>query len=215
MLPKALIAGATGLTGHELVSILIKREYYDSVHVITRRPYNFEHLKVINHVIDFDKIEAFEPGAKIQDVYICLGTTMKKAGSRENFRKVDFDYVLAIARWAKEHGVKRLGLISSTGASPDSGNFYLRTKGETEQALMKLDLDHLVILRPSLLLGKRKEFRLTEKVSMGVMKALQWMFVGKLRKYRAVETSLVAKTLFERIVHVTEKVTIVERNEMN
>ena len=195
MLPKALIAGATGLVGNELVSVLIKNEYYDSVHVLTRRPYNFEHLKVINHIIDFERIDAFDPGAKIRDVYICLGTTMKKAGSRENFRKVDFGYIQAIARWAKEHGVKSLGIISSVGAAPDSRNFYLRTKGETEQELIKLDFDHLIILRPSLLMGKRQEFRLTEKISIGGMKAIQWMLIGRLRKYRAVEARLVARIL--------------------
>ena len=215
MLPKALIAGATGLVGNELVSVLIKNEYYDSVHVLTRRPYNFEHLKVINHIIDFERIDAFDPGAKIRDVYICLGTTMKKAGSRENFRKVDFGYIQAIARWAKEHGVKSLGIISSVGAAPDSRNFYLRTKGETEQELIKLDFDHLIILRPSLLMGKRQEFRLTEKISIGGMKAIQWMLIGRLRKYRAVEARLVARILFEKTVQAAKKLIIVERNEMH
>ena len=215
MLPKALIAGATGLVGNELVSVLIKNEYYDSVHVLTRRPYNFEHLKVINHIIDFERIDAFDPGAKIRDVYICLGTTMKKAGSRENFRKVDFGYIQAIARWAKEHGVKSLGIISSVGAAPDSRNFYLRTKGETEQELIKLDFDHLIILRPSLLMGKRQEFRLTEKISIGGMKAIQWMLIGRLRKYRAVEARLVARILFEKTVQAAKKLIIVERNAMH
>lgn len=215
MLPKALIAGATGLVGNELVSILIKNEYYDSLHIVSRRPYLFEHLKIINHVVDFDKPEEFSPEARIEDAYICLGTTMKKAGSRANFRKVDLEYVLNIARWARKNGVRNFAVISSVGASPGKNNFYLRTKGEMEQALNALDFEHLIIVRPTLLLGNRKEFRLMEKVSIVVMKLLKWLFRGNLKKYKPIEAVNVAKALFDNTVRAMEKVTIVERDQMS
>ena len=165
MLRNALITGATGLVGKELVSLLMKSEYYNSLHIVTRRPFTWHHRKIKSHTLSFDDFESLETGAIVQDVYICLGTTMKKAGSKDNFRKVDYEYVLNIARWAKKHKAEKLTVISSVGAKVNSGNFYLRTKGEMEKALIEIKLPHLIIFRPSLLLGKREEFRLSEKLS--------------------------------------------------
>lgn len=201
MIKNALIAGATGLVGSELVSFLVKTEYYNSVHVIARRPFDLEHLKLTSHNIDFEKIEAFKPDALINDVYICLGTTMKKAGSKENFRKVDYDYVVELAKWALKNNVEKLSVISSIGADPKSKNFYLRTKGEMEETLKDLHLPFLTILRPSLLLGNRKEYRVSERIASVMMRPLSKLMIGKLRKYRAVNAKEVAHTMFYYSIH--------------
>ncbi len=196
MIKNALIAGATGLVGKELLSLLIKTEYYNSIHVLARRKFNLEHLKLKAHIIDFDKLDSFNPEALIHDVYICLGTTMKKAGSRINFRKVDYEYVVKIAQWSLNNKVAKLAVISSIGADPESKNFYLRTKGEMEAALKNLHLPHIIILRPSLLLGNRDEFRLNERIASIMMYPVLPFLMGKLKKYRPVTAEKVARAMF-------------------
>jgi uncharacterized protein YbjT (DUF2867 family) len=214
MIRNALVAGATGLVGRELVSFLLKTEYYNSIHIITRRPFDLEHLKITSYTLDFDQIGLFSPKALIHDVYICLGTTMKKAGSKDAFRQVDFQYVVAIANWALNHNVERLSVISSLGADPASGNFYLRTKGQMENAIADLKLSHLTILRPSLLLGKRYEFRFGEKMGALTMKPLSFLMMGKLKKFRPIQAKKVAHTLFYFTIHNQEALQVIENDTL-
>jgi uncharacterized protein YbjT (DUF2867 family) len=209
MIKNALVAGATGLVGSELVSLLVKTEYYNSIHVITRRPFELEHMKLSAHTIDFNKLDSFKPNALISDVYICLGTTMKKAGSKENFRKVDYDYVVELSRWASKNNVQKIAVISSIGADAQSKNFYLRTKGEMEDSLKALHLTNLIILRPSLLLGDRKEFRLSEKLASAMMRPISAIMTGKLRKYRAVHAREVAHSMFYHTVHAQQSIQLI------
>jgi uncharacterized protein YbjT (DUF2867 family) len=196
MIRNALIAGATGLVGNELVSILVKSEFYNSLHVLSRRPYSVEHRKIASHTVDFSDLKNFDPGATIHDVYICLGTTIKKAGNKENFLKVDSYYVLETARWAKQNNVERLAFISSMGANTRSKTFYLATKGKVENDLAKLKIPHLVILRPSLLLGNRNEFRLGESIGKIIFTLLNPFLLGRLKRFRAVSARLVSYAMF-------------------
>ena len=214
MIRNALIAGATGLVGKELVSLLIKSGYYNSLHMATRKPYTWHHQKITSHTLSFDDFESLETGAIVQDVYICLGTTMKKAGSKDNFRKVDYEYVLNVAKWAKNHKAEKLAVISSVGAKADSGNFYLRTKGEMEKALTGLKLPHLIIFRPSLLLGIREEFRLTEKLSAAIISPFAGLMRKKLKKYAPVEASQVARAMFHLTINATKPVKIAENADI-
>ena len=210
MIKNALIIGATGLVGKELTALLIRTDYYNSLHIVGRRPYTFEHPKIRSHIIDFDRMETFAAEALIHDVYICLGTTMKRAGSKETFRKVDHDYVLAVAQWAGKHNVEKLACISSMGANPHSSNFYLRTKGEVENDLAGIKLPRLIFLRPSLLLGKREEFRFAEKLSSILMSPMIPLMRGPLKKYIPVKASQVAKAMFHLTLNATQPVQIVE-----
>jgi uncharacterized protein YbjT (DUF2867 family) len=210
MIRNALIAGATGLTGGELIRILIRSDYYNSIHLIGRRAFELEHPKVKSHIVDFAELKDFDPGSMIHDVYICLGTTMKKAGSKENFQKVDLHYVLETARWAKAEGVEKLAVISSIGTNPKTSNFYLKTKAEMEDALTQLQLPRLVIMRPSLLLGKREEFRFAEKLGAASAKAFSFLMFGSLRKYKAVQAEVVARAMFKSLINAEDGVTIVE-----
>ena len=214
MIRNALIAGATGLVGKELVSLLLKSDYYNSLQIVTRRPFAWHHRKIKSHTLNFDDFENLETGAIVQDVYVCLGTTMKKAGSRDNFRKVDYEYVLNVAKWAKNHKAEKLAVISSVGAKADSGNFYLKTKGEMEKALTGLKLPHLIIFRPSLLLGKHEEFRLTEKLSAALIRPFAGFMRKRLKKYAPVEASQVAKAMFHLTLNATEPVKIAENADI-
>jgi uncharacterized protein YbjT (DUF2867 family) len=211
----ALIAGATGLVGKELVSLLISSKEYESIHIIARRPFDLQHPKLVTYIVDFDTLNQFKTKSVIHDVYICLGTTMKNAGSKECFKKVDYEYVVSVARWAKGNNVEKLALISSMGANLHSKfNFYLGIKGKTEQAVKNFEFKNLIILRPSLLLGKREEFRFAEKVSGLFLKPLLPFMIGKMKKYRPVEARTVASAMIFYTNNASSPVRIIENDEI-
>ncbi|MBN2175711.1 MAG: oxidoreductase [Bacteroidales bacterium] len=210
----AIIAGATGLVGAELLKLLIKSQSYDKILVLNRKEVKFDSPKVIGHVIDFDKLDEFDPGVKIDDVFCCLGTTIKKAKTKENFRKVDFDYVVGLAKKSKDWNASKFLVISSLGANTKSGIFYSRVKGEMENTLQKLDLPHLFIFRPSLLMGDRNESRPGEKTAIMVYKVINPLFFGKLKKYKGIKIEKVAKAIIETAIHSEDTFKIFESDEI-
>ncbi|MFP4555576.1 MAG: NAD(P)H-binding protein [Bacteroidales bacterium] len=186
------VIGSTGLVGRNLVEILLENKNYTTIHSISRRKPKQESSKLAH--IDFDS-GGYSIPQNIDTAFCCLGTTMKKAGSKELFRKVDFEMVVDFAKKAKESGINRFALVSSIGANPNSSNFYLRTKGETEEELKKIGFDRLVIVRPSLLLGKRSEKRLGEDIGKALYSIFRFLFIGPLKKYRGIYASDVAKAM--------------------
>lgn len=148
----ALLAGATGLVGREILRGLLADPGIAQVHALVRRPVADTHPKLVVHVVDF---AALPPLPAADEVYLALGTTIKVAGSQAAFRAVDFDANLAVAQAARASGARRAGLVSAMGADPQSRIFYNRVKGELEAALPALGFDGLVIARPSLLVGER------------------------------------------------------------
>jgi uncharacterized protein YbjT (DUF2867 family) len=151
----ALLAGATGLVGRALLSLLLASERYGRIHVFLRRtPADINaSAKLAIHEIDFARLPAAFPA--VDDVFIALGTTIKVAGSEAAFRHVDFDFVVNIARAAKNAGATRLAVVSALGADPASRIFYSRVKGEMEIAVMQLAYDSVVVAQPSMLVGDR------------------------------------------------------------
>ena len=151
----ALLAGATGLVGRALLSMLVESERYLQVHVLLRRPAAdiVETRKLKLHLVDFAELP--RPLPAVDDVYIALGTTIKVAGSQAAFRQVDFDFVLNTAKAAHASGARHLAVVSSLGADPGSRVFYNRVKGEMQAALAKLGYASVNIAQPSLLLGDR------------------------------------------------------------
>lgn len=196
----AVLAGATGLVGGRCFKVLLHSPDYARIIVLTRRlPFNFvsiarPHAEVDPRLVDFDRLSAADlTGA--DDVFCALGTTIKKAGSQAAFRTVDHDYVVKLARVAAEAGAKQFILVSSVGADPHSRNFYLRVKGETEQAVSALPFEAVHIFRPGLLLGPRAEKRTGERFAQIVMPALNPFLVGKLAKYRGIAAKTVAQAM--------------------
>jgi uncharacterized protein YbjT (DUF2867 family) len=187
----ALVAGATGLVGTRVVDLLLAREEYGKVSALVRRSVGKAHAKLEERVVDFDQM----PAVAADDVYACLGTTIKVAGSKERFRKVDHDYTVQMARLAREKGATRLALVSAIGASARSGNFYLSVKGETENDVAALGFETLTIARPSLLVGERSEKRPGEAIGIRVSHALSFALVGGLRQYRPIRAEDVARAL--------------------
>ncbi len=197
----ALLAGATGLVGGHTLEQLLAHPDYARVTVFVRRSLGKTHDKLDERVVDFEALDAAKAGLAADDVYACLGTTIKVAGSQEKFRRVDHDYTVAVAKLGKEAGATRLALVSSVGATEKGGNFYLRVKGETERDVAALGFDVVNVARPSLLVGDRRESRPAEAAGIAVARALAFTMVGGLRGYRPIE----AKTVAAGLVRATLK----------
>ncbi len=191
----ALIAGASGMVGKACLYELLESEAYSRVTALVRKPIPLKHHKLHQLVVDFDNLSAFSEELFANDVYCCLGTTIKAAGSQENFKKVDYEYPLELARITKQNGADTFLFISSMGANAQSSIFYSRVKGEVEQAIEAVGFLSFMVFRPSLLLGNRAEFRLGEQIAKIIVRATGWMFVGPLKKYKAIPASIVAKAM--------------------
>jgi uncharacterized protein YbjT (DUF2867 family) len=208
----AVIAGASGLVGRECLDLLLER--YETVTALVRRPLGFTHPRLVERRMEFDKLGTIEIPAQAH-VFCALGTTIKKAGSEAAFRKVDFEYALLLAKRAAAAGGARFMLISSVGASAQSKNFYLRVKGELEDAVRGLPLDGIHIFRPSFLMGDRTEPRSGEKLGIAMARVLQFALLGPLRKYRPIRARVLARAMVNaaqthgiQIYHYDEMVTL-------
>lgn len=168
---KALVAGASGLVGGFLLDALLESPVYAEVHSLGRRSLPKQHPKLVQHTVDFARL-ADEAMPATDDAFCTLGTTIKKAGSQEAFRAVDYDAVLAFAQAARKAGAQRFLVVTALGADPRSRVFYNRVKGEVEEALKGVGFESLVILRPSLLLGERAESRPGEHAASVLTKVL-------------------------------------------
>lgn len=191
----ALVAGATGLIGHHLTEKLLQSPQYRRVILILRRKLPLEHPKLEQRVIDFNHLQREVQGLQAEDVFCCLGTTIKKAGTREAFRQVDHEAPLALARHALQTQAHRFLVVTALGADPGSRIFFNRVKGELEEDLKQMNLPSLHLFRPSLLLGEREEFRFGESVTGLILPTLSFALQGKLKKYRAIHGQVVAQAL--------------------
>lgn len=210
----AIVIGATGLIGEEVIRLLVHQEEYDSVKIFARKPTAISSGKIIFIQADFNDLKRCASEISGDVVFCCMGTTIKTAGSQEAFAKVDYTYVLNFAEIAKKNGVRRFVLVSSLGVSERGGNFYLTVKRDVEHALKKMNFQSLIIVRPSMLLGKRKEFRLGELIGKGLMKALSFIFIGKLKKYKAIEGAVVAKAMVSLSKTELEGVSVFESDRL-
>ena len=192
---KVMVLGATGLTGGEVVLGLLKAPFTERIVVLARTALPLEHPKLEQHLVDFDQLESLESLFAVDALVVCLGTTIKKAGSKAQFRRVDYDYALTAATLARAQGAKGLILMSAIGASPSSAIFYSRVKGELEVAVRQLDYPFLSIYHPSLLLGHRKEHRIAESIGVAAMTVINRTLFGPLKKYRAIDASVVAAAM--------------------
>ena len=193
----ALLLGASGLIGGHCLDLLLHDEAYDQVIAFVRKPLPINHTKLTQYEVNFDRLSEHANLLKADDVFCCLGTTIKKAGSQEAFRKVDFTYAHEAAKLAAHNGASQFLLVSSLGADAKSSVFYSRVKGEIEAAISAMNFESVSIFRPSLLLGERTEFRLAERLAEPFAKAVSFFLIGSLRKYRAIEARTVAAAMIE------------------
>jgi len=187
----AIVVGATGLVGSNLVDVLLADPEYKVVHVFVRRPLARTDVRLRVHLVDFAQLAAVAWPA-VDDVFCCLGTTIGIAGSREAFRAIDHDYPLAVARGALKRGARQFILVSAMGADPHSSVFYAQVKGELEAAAAALGFHAVIALRPSLLAGDRAEFRFAERVALMALQPARWLVP---RRYRPVAGLAVARAM--------------------
>ena len=191
----ALLAGGTGLVGSHVLQELLAADTWSRVVTAGRRPTSLRHGKLEQRVLDLSAIEAHGDLPHADDVFCCLGTTIKQAGSQGAFRSVDHDFVVGLARAGLRIGATQFLLISAIGADPESRVFYSRVKGEAEAAVRRLPYRAVQIFRPGLLLGKRSEFRLGERIAMLAVPLLHPFLLGGLRRYHSIQAGDVARAM--------------------
>ena len=191
----AVVLGATGLVGHELVRRLLADRRYGRVRCLVRRTLDHQHPKFECELVDFERLGEASKLFRGDHVFVCLGSTIRKAGSQDAFYRVDHDYVVHAAREAAGEGVAHFAWISAVGANPGSPFFYSRVKGEVERDIAGLGLNAWSAVRPSLLVGRRGEHRAGEAIGIVLARALGWALIGPLRYYKAIPAGAVAASL--------------------
>lgn len=193
---KALILGASGLTGSLCLKLLLESSAYSSVIALVRKKLDIQHPRLEQHIVNFDHTAAMQKFYDgVDDVFCCLGTTIKKAGSQSAFRRVDFHIPTEAANIAAEQHVKQFLAISSVGANNKSSNFYLRVKGEMEKGITQFSFDAIHIFRPSLLLGDRHEKRPGESIAKLFSNIFSPLMSSRSSKYKPISAQEVAQAM--------------------
>jgi uncharacterized protein YbjT (DUF2867 family) len=208
MANKVVIAGASGLVGSELLSILLEQPQYNEVLVLVRKELPVQHKKLVQLIVDFDNLDQHQQAITGRAVFCCLGSTKSKTPDLSVYRKIDHDYPVKLAQIALKNNVPHFHLVSAIGAGSKSSKFYIRMKGETEDDVQAVGIRSLHIYQPSLLTGNRKEHRLTERIATGVMKIIDPLLLGGLKKYQSIAATTVAKAMFKQSLNQEEGVFI-------
>ena len=187
----ALVAGSTGLIGSQLLELLLAESSYTKVIALSRKPLSISHSKLENIVVEANDLKKHHE-LKADDVFCCLGTTIKQAKTKEAFSKVDFDYPLKLANILKANGASQYHLISALGADRSSSIFYNQVKGKVEEAIGAVGFDSFHIFRPSLLIGPRKESRAGEDAAKVFYKIFSFLIPIK---YKGIESIKVARAM--------------------
>lgn len=191
----AIILGASGLIGYNLLQLLIKDERYSHIYTISRYPLSIKSTKISQIIADIDNIES-----KLQDlavdIFFCtIGSTKKKTPNEKDYYTIDHDYPIRVAKILQHNGCKTISIVSSIGADKNSNNFYLKLKGNVEKSVIHLNYENTQIFRPSLLIGKRKEKRFLEQLGQIILPFINLFLIGNLNKYRSIEANTVAKAM--------------------
>jgi uncharacterized protein YbjT (DUF2867 family) len=193
----AIIAGASGLVGSHLLHLMLSSKKFDKVVALVRTPLEINHPDFEQIVFDFDNETDYKNLPEAHSVYCCLGTTIKKAGGKDNFIKVDYTYPLKLATHCHKKGTKAFYIVTALGSNAKSVVFYNQVKGKVEDDIKNLNFESLHIFRPSLLLGKRNEVRPAEKAGEIMLDILKPFMRGKLKKYAAIKAEDVAGAMLK------------------
>lgn len=195
---KAIITGASGLIGSNLLDLLLQSNCYGEVLALSRRELPVKHKKLVQAIIDFDNLHNYQSLISGHALFCCLGTTQSKTPDLNIYKKIDHDYPVQLAQIAVKNNVPHYHFVSSIGADINATGFYLRNKGETERDIEQAGIKSLHIYRPSFLTGERPESRFTEKLAGVVLNLLKPALLGKLKKYRSISGETVARAMLNK-----------------
>jgi uncharacterized protein YbjT (DUF2867 family) len=188
----AIILGATGLTGGQLLNYVLSDSYYEKVLVFGRRPLGINHPKLEEHILDLFQLRNKEEIFKSDVVFCCVGTTKAKTPNKATYKDIDYGIPVAAAELSKKNNIQCFVVMSSLGANANSPIFYNRIKGEMELAVLALEIPQTYVLQPSLIMGKRNEFRLGEALFKGLMHFINPLLIGQFRRYQSIQSTTLA-----------------------
>jgi len=209
---RALVIGGSGLVGSCLVSKLVSSEKYTSVILLVRRKQLQVHPKINEIIFDFKDQSDIPFFDKVDHVFCCIGTTIKKAGSRKNFMGIDYGIPIRFAYWSERMNVRSFSIITSMGANESSFFFYNKVKGKVENKIKKMSIPKINIFRPALILGQRLDKRPGEKLGQAIFRLINPVLIGPARKYRAIEAGQVAEGMLYHLEKKDQGVHIIESN---
>lgn len=195
MAKTAILLGATGATGREVLKLLLNDERYDKVKLFNRNKVGIQDSKVEEHVIDLLKLEEHKAQFTGDEVFCCIGTTKAKTPDKETYYKIDYGIPVTAAKLANQNGINSFNVISAIGADKNSSIFYNRTKGEMQDAVLKEGIANTYILQPSLIVAHRNDMRLMEQIGAVAMKLLNPLLLGGAAKYRSIKAATIAKAM--------------------
>ena len=193
----ALIFGSSGLIGNELLELILKDNNYIKIKLFVRSDLTDVNSKIEIIKTDFNNIENHKDKIVGDDCFFCIGTTRKNTPDKNEYIKIEYNLPIEVAKIAKSNSINNFIYISSLGANPNAASLYLKNKGQAEEELIKLNFSNLSILRPSILLGNRKENRVGEKIGIFAMKTLSPLFLGNMKKYKPIKVEYVAKAMLQ------------------
>ena len=209
----ALIFGSSGLIGNELLKTILLKNDYSNIKIFVRTVPEINNSKVEIIKTDFRNLEKYKDKINGDDCYFCIGTTKKDTPDKNEYRRIEYDLPVNIAIIAKKNSVNSFYYVSSIGASPKASSGYLKNKGEVEEELKNLNFSKLVIIRPSLLVGTRKSFRLGEVIFTPIMNTLTLFAFGSLKKYKPIKIENVVKAILNISTSTSNKI-VYESNEL-
>ena len=209
----ALIFGSSGLIGNELLKTILLKNNYSNIKIFVRSVPEINNSKVEIIKTDFRNLEKYKDKIKGDDCYFCIGTTKKDTPDKSEYRRIEYNLPVNIAIIAKENSVNSFFYVSSIGANPKASSGYLKNKGQVEEKLKNLNFSKLAIIRPSLLIGNRKTFRLGEVIFTPVMNTLTLFAFGSLKKYKPIKIENVVKAMLNISLKSSNKM-VYESNEL-
>ena len=209
----ALIFGSSGLIGNELFKTILLNNSYDKIKVFVRSIPEVNNPKVEIIKTDFSNLEQYKDKIIGDDCFFCIGTTKKDTPNKDEYRRIEYNIPVDVAKIAKTNSVKSFYYVSSIGANPNASSNYLKNKGQVEEQLKNLNFSKLAIIRPSLLIGNRKSFRLGEVIFTPVMNTLTLFAFGSLKKYKPIKIQIVVKAILHISKNVSEKI-VFESDEL-
>ncbi|QXP73818.1 NAD(P)H-binding protein [Tenacibaculum sp. AHE15PA] len=210
----AIILGATGLTGSNLLTKLINDNRYENIKLFSRSKIDGLPTKVTQYIGDLLKLEDFKADFTADEVFCCIGTTAKKTPDKNLYKKIDHGIPVAAAKLAKENKITTFLVVSAMGANKKSSVFYNKTKGEMENDVLLQNIEKTIILRPSLIGGERKERRILEQIGLSVFKIIQPLFVGKLKNYKIIDADNIAQAMVQLANNKNHTEVIITSNQI-